>query len=124
MSNLKVRKTKHYSIRAKKRGIRDQEVSLTLEYGEIHNDKFFTNKKIAQQLKNELDIKIKKLIFLGKKYKGFTVLKLISKALKTIQKLRSIAMHLLDKGGVTVVYENNSLITVYQTDSYKCYQLQ
>lgn len=121
MSNLKVKKTKHYSIRAKKRGIRDQEVSLTLEYGEIHNDKFFTNKKIAQELKNELDIKIKKLIFLGKKYKGFTVLKLISKALKTIQKLRSIAMHLLDKGGVTVVYENNSLITVYQTDSYKCY---
>ena len=87
MSNLKVRKTKHYSIRAKKRGIRDQEVSLTLEYGEIHNDKFFTNKKIAQQLKNELDIKIKKLIFLGKKYKGFTVLKLISKGRSLLSSL-------------------------------------
>jgi hypothetical protein len=108
-------------MRAKSRGIRDQDALFTLEYGEIKNDKFFTNRKIVQKLKNELDLKIEKLLFLGKKYKGFEVLKLISKALRNIQKLRSIAMRLLDKGGVTVIYDNNSLITAYQTNSFKCY---
>jgi hypothetical protein len=121
MSNIKVKKTLHYSMRAKSRGIRDQDALFTLEYGEIKNDKFFTNRKIVQKLKNELDLKIEKLLFLGKKYKGFEVLKLISKALRNIQKLRSIAMRLLDKGGVTVIYDNNSLITAYQTNSFKCY---
>ena len=115
MSNIKVKKTLHYSMRAKSRGIRDQDALFTLEYGEIKNDKFFTNRKIVQKLKNELDLKIEKLLFLGKKYKGFEVLKLISKA------LRNIAMRLLDKGGVTVIYDNNSLITAYQTNSFKCY---
>lgn len=121
MSNLKIKKTQHYSMRAKERAIRDQEACFTLDHGEIRNDKFFTNRRIIQQLKKELDLKIQRLIFLKKKYKSFAVFKLISRALKATQKLRSVAMHLLDKGGVTVVYDNNSLITVYQTDSYKSY---
>ncbi|WP_313391053.1 hypothetical protein [Acinetobacter sp.] len=121
MSKPSIKKTTHYVRRIQKRSIREPEAYFTLQYGDIRNDKFFTNRKILQKLKNELDIKIKKLISLSKKYKGYGVQKIIMKALNATRKLRSVAMKSLDKGGVTVVYDNNSLITAYQTNSYKSY---
>lgn len=118
---MRVNKTMHYLKKIQKRSIRESEAYLTLLYGDIQDDRIFTNKKILYKLKNELDIKIKKLIFLNKKYKSYNVQTIIIKALNVARKIRDVVMKSLDKGGVTVVYDNSVLITVYQTNSYKSY---
>lgn len=118
---MQIKKTSHYLKKIQKRSIRESEAYLTLQYGETQDDKIFTNKKILQKLKNELDTKIKRLLFLSKKYKGYSVQTIIIKALHTARKIRDVAMKSLDKGGVTVVCDKNCLITVYQTNSYKSY---
>lgn len=43
MSKPSIKKTTHYVRRIQKRSIREPEAYFTLQYGDIRNDKFFTN---------------------------------------------------------------------------------
>jgi hypothetical protein len=75
--------TKHAMQRMSQRGITRPIIDLTIEYGEIDRDKRVLNCKTAQRLLNERENEVR--------------------ALKKI----------LDKGGVTVVIDGDSIITTY-----------
>lgn len=82
-----MKKTKHIDKRMNQRGITQDMIDFTLNFGEITNDKWFTNKKILQESIRQLEQQIK------------------------------TAKRLLDKGGIVVVSEDESLITAYHFDS-------
>lgn len=82
-----MKKTKHIDKRMNQRGITQDMIDFTLNFGEITNDKWFTNKKILQESISQLEQQIK------------------------------TAKRLLDKGGIVVVSEDESLITAYHFDS-------
>jgi molecular chaperone GrpE (heat shock protein) len=64
-------------------------LELVLEFGKENGDKLILNKKATQKVIEEIDM------------------------------IRKELLKVLDKGGVTVVLDNNMLITAYNTDSYK-----
>ncbi len=113
--------TKHLNIRMNHRGISKEMIDFTLQYGKIIGDKYITNKKIICNLLNGLDKKIKKLKKLKKKFNTFQVSKLVVKNLKKLQNIRKVALKIMDKGGITVIYESRAIITTYNTDSYHKY---
>ena len=82
-----MKKTKHIDKRMNQRGITQDMIDFTLNFGEVTNDKWFTNKKILQESIRQLEQQIK------------------------------TAKRLLDKGGIVVVSEDESLITAYHFDS-------
>lgn len=82
-----MKKTKHIDKRMNQRGITQDMIDFTLNFGEVTNDKWFTNKKILQESIRQLEQQIK------------------------------TAKRLLDKGGIVVVSEYESLITAYHFDS-------
>lgn len=45
----------------------------------------------------------------------------IEKQLKEIDSMKKELLRIMDKGGVTIVFNNDILITAYNTDSYKRY---
>lgn len=81
--------TKHCQARLSQRGLPKRLVDLVLEFGKDNGDKLILNKKTTQKVINELDA------------------------------MRSELLKVMDKGGVTVVVDNNSLITAYNTNSYR-----
>ena len=91
-------KTYHVDVRMNQRGITEEMLGLTLEYGDIQGDKFVTNRKNLKSILGELDMHIRQP-----------------------QKLRKTALKLMDKGGISVVVDNGNLITTYNTDSYLTY---
>ena len=82
-----MKKTKHIDKRMNQRGITQDMIDFTLNFGEVTNDKWFTNKKILQDSIRQFEQQIK------------------------------TAKRLLDKGGIVVVSEDESLITAYHFDS-------
>lgn len=82
-------KTKHIDQRMNQRGITKDMIDFTITHGEIKNDKWFTNKKILQ------------------------------KSIQQLEKQLKVAKRLLDKGGIVVVSDENSLITTYDFESAK-----
>lgn len=82
-----MKKTKHIDKRMNQRGITKDMIDFTLNFGEVTNDKWFTNKKILQDSIRQFEQQIK------------------------------TAKRLLDKGGIVVVSEDESLITAYHFDS-------
>lgn len=44
---------------------------------------------------------------------------LVNSELEALQERRRIALKVLDKGGITVVFEADRLITTYNTNSFK-----
>lgn len=81
--------TKHCQARMSQRGLPKRLLELVLEFGKDNGDKLILNKKATQQLINEIDTMRKELL------------------------------RVMDKGGVTVVIDNESLITAYNTNSYR-----
>ncbi|GGZ94792.1 hypothetical protein DC083_06570 [Ignatzschineria ureiclastica] len=79
--------SRHIDQRMNQRGITKEMVELTLEYGEIENDRWVLNRKRVE-----------------------TMIELLEKQLRTARKLR-------DKGGIVVVAEDNTLVTTYDYDS-------
>lgn len=79
--------SRHIDQRMNQRGITKEMVELTLEYGEIENDRWVLNRKRLE-----------------------TMIESLEKQLRTARKLR-------DKGGIVVVAEDNTLVTTYDYDS-------
>jgi len=81
--------TKHCQARMSQRGLPKKLLDLVLEFGKDNGDKLILNKKATQQVINEIDTMRKELL------------------------------RIMDKGGVTVVIDDETLITAYNTNSYK-----
>ncbi len=86
-----VKTTKHSLVRMSQRGLSKKIVDLVFEFGKEKGDKLILNRKSTQKLLDEIDTMKKDLL------------------------------RIMDKGGVTVVIDNNTLITAYNTNSYKRY---
>ena len=82
-------KTNHCKQRMSQRGINGKMLDLVLKFGESCGDKLILNKK------------------------------LVLKYIKEIDEIRADLMKVLDKGGVTAVAEDNAILTVYNTNSFK-----
>lgn len=111
--------TKHCHKRMSQRAISKNLIDFTINYGELKGDKIVTNKKILKSNIIEIDIKIKSLKKMIKKFKHLLVSKLIKKALISLQETRKVALKVLDKGGITIVLDGDSLITTYNTNSFR-----
>lgn len=81
--------TKHCQARMSQRGLPKKLLDLVLEFGKDKGDKLILNKKATQKVIDEIDT------------------------------IRKELLRIMDKGGVTVVLDNDSLITAYNTNSYK-----
>ena len=81
--------TNHILARMSQRGISKKLIDLVYEYGKGKGDQLILNKKTTQKVIQEID------------------------------SLRKELLRIMDKGGVTVVLDNDALITAYNTDSYK-----
>ena len=81
--------TKHCQARLSQRGLPKRLVDLVLEFGKDNGDKLILNKKATQKVIDEIDT------------------------------MRRELLKVMDKGGVTVVIDNDTLITAYNTNSYK-----
>jgi hypothetical protein len=81
--------TKHCQSRMAQRGLPKRLLDLVLEFGKDSGDKLILNKKATQMVIDEIDTMRKELL------------------------------RIMDKGGVTVVLDNEALITAYNTNSYK-----
>lgn len=76
--------TKHFRERMSQRGVTKRMVDLVLEYGRSQGDKIILNKKVAQSVLDEID------------------------------RIKKDLLKIKDKGGLTVVYSDESLITTYK----------
>lgn len=81
--------TKHCQARMSQRGLPKRLLDLVLEFGKYSGDKLILNKKATQKVIDEIDT------------------------------IRKELLRIMDKGGVTVVVNNELCITAYNTDSYK-----
>ena len=81
--------TKHCQARMSQRGLPKKLLDLVLEFGKDKGDKLILNKKATQKVIDEIDT------------------------------IRKELLRIMDKGGVIVVLDNKSLITAYNTNSYK-----
>lgn len=81
--------TQHSLARMSQRGLSKSLIDLVFEYGKEQGDKLILNKKTTQRMINEID------------------------------NMRKELLRIIDKGGVTVVVDNDTLITAYNTNSYK-----
>ena len=81
--------TQHSLARMSQRGLPKRLIDLVCEFGKEQGDKFILNKKSTQKMINELD------------------------------SMRKELLKIIDKGGITVVVNEDTLITAYNTNSYK-----
>ncbi|MDP3587643.1 MAG: hypothetical protein Q8R58_06300 [Sulfuricurvum sp.] len=81
--------TQHSLARMSQRGLPKRLIDLVCEFGKEQGDKFILNKKSTQKMINELD------------------------------SMRKELLKIMDKGGITVVVNDDTLITAYNTNSYK-----
>jgi len=84
-----VKTTKHSLARMSQRGLPKKLVDLAFEFGKERGDKLILNRKATQKLIHEID------------------------------SMRKELLKVIDKGGVTLVVDNDTLITAYNTDSYR-----
>lgn len=75
--------TKHCQARMSQRGLPKRLLDLVLEFGKNKGDKLILNKKSTQKVIDEID------------------------------SIRKELLRIMDKGGVTVVLDNDTLITTY-----------
>ncbi len=81
--------TKHSLVRMSQRGLTKKLVDIVFEFGKDKGDKLTLNRKATQKLIDEID------------------------------SIRKDLLRVMDKGGVTLVVDNETLITAYNTDSYR-----
>lgn len=81
--------TKHFQSRMSQRGLPKKIIDLVLEFGKDNGDKLILNRKETQKLIDEVDDFKKNLL------------------------------KVMDKGGVTVVLDNEFLVTTYNLDRNK-----
>lgn len=90
--------TFHAHQRMNARGISKSMIELVMQYGQIKGEKYFLNRKHIQCLLEEIDSQQ-----------------------RSLQRLRAKMIKLIDKGGVTVVIDNEKILTLYDFDSFKNY---
>lgn len=78
--------TKHFQSRMSQRGLPKKLIDLVLELGKDNGDKLTLDRKETQKLINEIDY------------------------------MRKNLLKVMDKGGVTIILENEALITTYNLD--------
>ena len=78
--------TNHFQARMSQRGLPKKVVDLVLEFGKYEGDKLFLDKKETQRIIYQIDY------------------------------LRNTLLKVMDKGGVAVVVEDETLITTYNLD--------
>lgn len=81
--------TKHFQNRMSQRGLPKKIIDLVLEFGKDKGDKLILNRKETQKLIDEVD------------------------------NFKRDLLKVMDKGGVTVVLDNESLVTTYNLDRNK-----
>jgi len=81
--------TNHSLVRMSQRGLTKQLIDLVAKFGNGYGDKLVLNKKSTQKAIAELD------------------------------KMRKQLIKIMDKGGVTIVMEDDILITAYNTNSFR-----
>lgn len=81
--------TKHFQSRMSQRGLPKKIIDLVLEFGKDKGDKLILNRKETQKLIDEVD------------------------------NFKRDLLKVMDKGGVTVVLDNESLVTTYNLDRNK-----
>ncbi|MDN3441189.1 hypothetical protein QL898_06050 [Psychrobacter sp. APC 3279] len=117
-----MRVTTHMAQRMNNRGIVQSMVDLTLEIGVIKGDKYITDRRCLDDYLNELDTRLISFRSIYKKYEHYRVSTIIAKAINRLVQLRSLALKMMNKGGVTVVVCGNNLVTTYNTDSHHQYK--
>ena len=80
--------TNHVLARMSQRGISKKLIDLVYEYGKEKGDKLILNKKTTQMVIKEID------------------------------SMRKELLRIMDKGGVTVVIDNDTLITTYNINKW------
>ena len=78
--------TKHFKSRMSQRGISKKVIDLVLAFGKDEGDKLFLDKKETQRIIYQID------------------------------NIRNTLLKVMDKGGVAVVVEDETLITTYNLD--------
>ena len=78
--------TNHFQARMSQRGLPKQVIDLVLAFGKDEGDKLFLDKKETQRIIYQID------------------------------NLRNTLLKVMDKGGVAVVVEDETLITTYNLD--------
>lgn len=116
-----MKKTYHSLVRMNQRGITYPMVEYTIQHGEIHGDKYVTNKKNLNQNIQDMKKRICKLETLNRKFKHLAVVKLVEKNLGLLKQQIAIAKKLIDKGGIVVICQKQHILTTYNTSSYYCY---
>lgn len=111
--------TNHFTQRMGQRGHTREMIELALLCGELSGDKCIANKKSTQKLIDSTDKRIKKLINIKQKNMSSASSVSIDSELKLLNERRRIALKVLDKGGITVVFDSDRLITTYNTNSFK-----
>jgi len=79
--------TKHCQARMSQRGLPKRLLDLVIEFGKDKGDKLILNRKTTQKVIDEID------------------------------SLRKELLRVMDKGGITVVLDNDIVITAYNTNS-------
>ena len=111
--------TNHFAQRMNQRGNTKAMIDLALLYGDLSGDKCIANRKQTQKFIDSRDKRIKQLNTLKQKNSQLLDAHLVDLELEELQEQRRIAMKLLDKGGITIVFEADRLITTYNTNSFK-----
>jgi len=86
--------TNHVLARMSQRGISKKLIDLVYEYGKEKGDKLILNRKTTQRVITEID------------------------------SMRKELLRIMDKGGVTVVIDNDTLITVYNVNKWGKYGIR
>lgn len=111
--------TNHFRQRMGQRGHTKAMIELALLCGELFGDKCIANKKSTQKLIDSTDKRIKKLMAIKQKNMQLASVHLVDSELEVLQERRRIALKVLDKGGITVVFEADRLITAYNTNIFR-----
>ena len=111
--------TNHFTQRMNQRGYTKAMIELALLCGELSGDKCIANRKNTQKLIDSTDRQIKKLIAIKQKNLQLGAVHLVDSELEKLQERRRVALKVLDKGGITVIFDVDRLITTYNTNSFK-----
>ena len=111
--------TNHFRQRMGQRGHTKAMIELALLCGELFGDKCIANKKSTQKLIDSTDKRIKKLMAIKQKNMQLASVHLVDSELEVLQERRRIALKVLDKCGITVVFEADRLITAYNTNIFR-----
>lgn len=111
--------TNHFIQRMGQRGHTKAMIDLALLCGELSGDKCIANRKNIKELIDSIDKRFKKLISIKQRNTQLASANLIDSELEILQERRRIALKILDKGGITVVFDADRLITAYNTNSFK-----